>query len=90
MNSYEDTEEEFIETDLTSYFLDNIGEQLTTVYFQYEKSNMHYHKEYVYNLRSLVRELKQETDGGYFSLEYILEKAQKILDCAKEIKSGHH
>jgi hypothetical protein len=44
-----------------------------------------YHKEYVYCLKSLVKELKQELTGEYFSLEYINEKIQTLDYCARMI-----
>jgi len=63
---------------------------LSTVFDRLELDHTRfYHKEYIYNLRSLTRELKQEMQGGNFSLEYIEEKTQKLLHCANIISNGY-
>lgn len=51
-----------------------------------EYPNLHYPKEYVRSLWSLTKEIRQELEDGYFSLEYIDEQLSKIRDCAEEIK----
>lgn len=88
MSNNDNIEDGINDPDLSVYFLDSIVKQLSVIYFQLENNNKHYHKEFVYNLRSITRELKQEMEGGHFSLEYILEKSQKLLYCAREIKNG--
>lgn len=66
---------------------DIVGELTEIIEVLQEYPHQHYRKEYVYNVRALINELGQEIQGRHFSIDYILEKVSKLVDCARIIKN---